>query len=125
MELSQILALPIVDREQFDMLVMTGEDAAAELIQELLDLFRQESAPRVDLLRQALSAKDTQSIVKHAHSIAGASGNLGAYRLSQLCRQLEVEARQGFSPAVLLIGAHVRTEFDRAIRTFDEEIAAL
>ncbi|MDP0498901.1 MAG: Hpt domain-containing protein [Verrucomicrobiota bacterium JB022] len=125
MELSHILAEPVVDREQFDMLVETGEDAAAELIQELLDLFREESGPRLDALQASLGQNDTVAIGKHAHSLAGASANLGALRLSKLCRKLETETNAGNLAALPEIARHIRAEYDRAVQQFEVEIEQL
>ncbi|KAF0092926.1 MAG: multi-sensor hybrid histidine kinase [Puniceicoccaceae bacterium 5H] len=125
MQLSDILAQPVVDREQFEMLVETGEDAAAELIQELLDLFRDESAPRFEMLQESLEKQEAPAIAKHAHSLAGASANLGALRLAKLCRRLEAEAMDGHLEALEPLAGHMREQYQETLNVFEQEIVKL
>lgn len=125
MQNRDVMALPIIDREQFDMLVETGEDTAPGLIQELLDLFIEESDPRMKSLPNALRAGDLTQMAKDAHAIAGSAANLGAYRLSQLCRALEnsvTTKNRGYFRATI---RQIRQEYKRAISTFKKEIAAI
>lgn len=72
------------------MLIDTGGDAAHQLFTELLQLFIGETGPRITLLQNAAAEDDFKTVASQAHSIAGASANLGGLRLSQLCRSVEM-----------------------------------
>jgi HPt (histidine-containing phosphotransfer) domain-containing protein len=54
---------------------------------KLLDTFLDDSQKRVEALRTARD--DAKALGLIAHSFKGSSGNLGAVRLAELCRQLE------------------------------------
>ncbi|MCF5713237.1 Hpt domain-containing protein [Pseudomonas tremae] len=62
----------------------------------LLDVFLKDSEQRIVQLRQAVETgnMDLQELSLTAHSFKGSSSNMGALRLSDLCRQLEDCARQ-------------------------------
>ncbi|MFA5257275.1 MAG: Hpt domain-containing protein [Opitutales bacterium] len=89
MALSDFSDSPLIDREQFDMLVETGEDDASGMLVELLDLFTGEAEPKFLELHQASSDVDRHKCNRIAHALAGASANLGLLRLSMLCRAFE------------------------------------
>ncbi|MGY2376568.1 Hpt domain-containing protein [Pseudomonas sp. SDO524_S393] len=57
---------------------------------KLLDTFLDDSQKRVEALRKARD--DATTLGRIAHSFKGSSGNLGALRLAELCRRLEVES---------------------------------
>lgn len=80
---------PLIDEEQIEMLVETGEDAAAELIEELIDLFVEESEPKLEEIPGNIERGEVERVVRNAHAIAGSSANLGALRLSEIARCLE------------------------------------
>lgn len=116
---------PLIDEEQFSLLVETGEDAAAEMLQELIDMFMEESAPRVHDLRDAVTGRDYSGIVKHAHAIAGSSGNLGGLRLSQACRALENEAPNQNDARIEFLMGQVDNCFQLTIDTYNQRIQEL
>jgi|TARA_B110000438_G_scaffold292283_1_gene330406 hypothetical protein len=58
MDIHEINSLPLIDDDQIAMLVEAGEDAAAELILELLDLFKGEAIPQLETLKASLAESD-------------------------------------------------------------------
>jgi HPt (histidine-containing phosphotransfer) domain-containing protein len=48
----------------------------------------------LELLRAAVAASDTPAVARHAHSLAGAAGNLGADLLREAAKELEKAARE-------------------------------
>ncbi len=61
----------------------------------LVNTYIQDSTVRVEDLQQAFAAGDTEAVRKSAHSIKGASANLGLHYLADLCQALEEAARNG------------------------------
>ena len=55
-----------------------------------------------DPLRAAVAAQDCDAVARHAHSIAGASGNLGADALRTAAKALERAGRDGEKELTLL-----------------------
>lgn len=61
----------------------------------LINTYVQDSAARVEDLRAAFAAGNADAVRKSAHSLKGASANLGLVYLAELCRELEEAAREG------------------------------
>lgn len=116
---------PLIDREQFDMLVATGEDEAVALINELLELFTSEAEPKLKELKLAAAAQDCQRCNRIAHALAGASANLGGLRLASLCRAYENSVKSQ-TPAELIDGAvHITEAYHITIEAMRDEVSRL
>ncbi|GGY66421.1 hypothetical protein GCM10011613_07940 [Cellvibrio zantedeschiae] len=65
------------------------------LLTRVIDLYL-ESSPKLLLdMDQALTQQDTTNLYKIAHSLKNSSANLGITNLTNLCRELEVNGREG------------------------------
>jgi HPt (histidine-containing phosphotransfer) domain-containing protein len=81
-----------------------------DIVAELIDMFLCDSVERLNTIGR--SAADRATASREAHSIKGASQQLGADELAALCRRLELQAG-ALSPAdfTTLVG-ELRREFD-------------
>jgi hypothetical protein len=59
--------IPIIDREQFDMLIATGEDEAASMLNELLELYTTEAEPKLKELHMMAALVDRHRCNRIAH----------------------------------------------------------
>lgn len=126
MPLPDFSASPLIDREQFDMLVATGEDDAAGMLSELLGLFTGESEPKFAELNKCAATLDRYKCSRIAHALAGSSGNLGCLRLSQMCRAYEHASNgtPGLSQNELVQGAlDIAAVYKISIEAMKTEIA--
>jgi HPt (histidine-containing phosphotransfer) domain-containing protein len=83
-----------VDQGALDnLLEMTGGDP--EFVDELIDTFLEDAVVQLEAMRVAAASTSAEEILRPAHSLKGNSANLGASRLSELCRALEADARSG------------------------------
>jgi two-component system sensor histidine kinase/response regulator len=80
---------PILDPAIVDRLERVGRTAGEDLMGRLTVLFLDDAEVGVDAMRSALAADDTVTVTRCAHTLGGASANLGAAHLSQLCAALE------------------------------------
>lgn len=78
-------AAALVDLEAFDVLKEVMEDEFKDLVQ----LYITDSEKRFSDLDQALDNHDVEQIKQLAHSFKGASANLAATDLAELCFNLE------------------------------------
>jgi HPt (histidine-containing phosphotransfer) domain-containing protein len=76
-----------------ELLAMTGGDAT--LFVELLDTFLTDADQYLGELDAALTAGDHAALQRPAHSLKSNALNVGATRLAELSRSLELEARTG------------------------------
>ena len=61
---------------------------------EIVSLFVEKSGSDLDEMQAAVGEGDRQKVISAAHSIKGASLNVGLTDLSEIARQTEVEARK-------------------------------
>lgn len=88
--------------------LVMGEDFA-----KLLHTFATDSIARIAAIEQATAAADAEALRRAAHSFKGSSGNMGAFRLSDLCRQIEEFARDGAPDRCPPLVAELSGEFAR------------
>jgi two-component system, sensor histidine kinase and response regulator len=66
-----------------------------ETFQRMLVRFADGQGAMLDALRAAVASGDSAAVARHAHTIAGASGNLGAGALHAAAKALERAGREG------------------------------
>jgi HPt (histidine-containing phosphotransfer) domain-containing protein len=126
MSVSDFASFPLIDREQFDMLVATGEADAANMLTELMGLFTAEADPKFDDMRKAAVDLDRSKYNKISHALAGASANLGCLRLSKVCREYEHGAKDALSQADLIQGVtDIQNLYRISVTAMNEEIAKI
>jgi HPt (histidine-containing phosphotransfer) domain-containing protein len=91
------------------LLEITGGDQ--RFVDELVDTFIEDATTQIDALRGAVTAGDTEAIVRPAHSLKSNAANVGATELGELARGLEADGRAGQVPDVAARIASVEAEF--------------
>ena len=71
-----------------------AESGEGELVDELIAIFQTDTAERLQLLACAIEAADYPTVRLEAHTIKGSALQVGANRMAELCRQVEMEARK-------------------------------
>jgi two-component system, sensor histidine kinase and response regulator len=86
-----------------------------ELLALLADEYARDARTQLDRLAAALAEGDPHTVERTAHALKGASDNIGASRLGELCRELESHGRAaalGSGPALL---QRIQVELDRVL----------
>jgi len=94
-------------------LLQLQECGEAELVEELMDIFQIDTAERLELLGRAVESGNYSTAGQEAHTIKGSALQVGAVRVADVCRQMELEARKP-QPADL------RPLFRALLTNFDE-----
>ena len=92
-------------------------DGDREFETELIEIFVEDVELHLGELDRALETIDTESCRKKAHTIKGASGNLGATELQNLAFSLERLGSSGDLDGAGELIAQIRGEFER-VKTF-------
>lgn len=71
-----------------------SETLGPELVTEIIDMFRADGSAQLADLRSAYDRHDYKAMQSGAHRLLGSVLLLGARHLAQLCRTLELMARQ-------------------------------
>ncbi len=110
-EITSELASDVLDVRQIDLLVSLDDGDGAVLAEVVGEFFVTSDEVRAQLLR-ALGEGDLEAAQRAAHTLKGASANVGAAALTEVCAQVEA-----------LVSAGKQDEAMRLIVQFEAEIA--
>lgn len=82
---------PHIDTEQLAELKEVLEDEFSVLI----DTYLTDAKLRLNLIKNGIATQDYEAVRLAAHSLKGASANLGALVLAQICEKLEHDCKVG------------------------------
>jgi HPt (histidine-containing phosphotransfer) domain-containing protein len=85
----------VLDPEVLGRLERLGESAGEDLVGQLAMMFQAEASVLVAALRKALGRDDAAGVIRSAHTLSGASSNLGATDLARLCATLATDGADG------------------------------
>jgi HPt (histidine-containing phosphotransfer) domain-containing protein len=106
---------PILDKSVIDELrESVGDDD--EFIADLVATYVSESRDHLTAMEQAAEANDAGAIVRPAHTLKSSSAALGAMRLAQVAREIEMAGRAGDSTDLVQRVRDARAAFDDALR---------
>jgi two-component system sensor histidine kinase/response regulator len=86
---------PVLDAMVVGQLALLGKAAGEDLIGQLATVFLADSESRVAALHAAIADGDGAAVAETAHTMLGASANLGATELANLCAALEAKGAEG------------------------------
>jgi len=78
-----------IDYSVIESLRELQQDDEPDLLAELTELFLDDTDNRLVALRAAIETGDAESVERTAHSLKGSSGNMGALKMSEICKELE------------------------------------
>ena len=113
-----IPSIPVFDKPGMMARLSNDEDLVRKLIEGFLD-----DLPRQILsLREYLEASDAPGVERQAHTIRGASANLGGEALRAAAFEMEKVGKAGDLDAAKLQMAHLETEFGRLQQAMSKEL---
>lgn len=86
---------PLIDQEAIKRLMDIGRQTDPGFLQQVLDMFTAQAPGIIKEMLNALESREFTSLWQNAHKLKGTSLNIGAKRLGELCREVEVNARNG------------------------------
>ncbi|MDQ3619286.1 MAG: response regulator [Actinomycetota bacterium] len=86
---------PALDAKVVDHMMRLGKAKGENLVEQLATLFLVNADARVVALREALAEGDAAAVLVAAHTLNGASSNMGATGLAGLCATLEADGATG------------------------------
>jgi len=108
---------PVLDAAVLDELRATvGDDV--EFMADLVETYVRETTGHLDAMSSAAADADAASIVRPAHTLKSSSAALGALRLAQIAREIEVTGRAGSTETLA-------TQVEEASAVWQETYGAL
>lgn len=99
----------------------TLEAAGAQgLVQRVAEAFLQSSPSLAQAIDAASAASNPEALRQAAHALKSSSANIGAIRLSALCRELEQLGRDGRTAGAKDLASRARHEYDRVTAALED-----
>ena len=95
-------------------------EADENLVNEVLSVFRTDTAERFAKVKEALARDDRTTVKNHAHAMKGSSGQVGAFEVATLCRQIEAEAMSGSLESLQDLIARAEGEFAEVLQAMSK-----
>jgi PAS domain S-box-containing protein len=108
--ISQTLESPSVLDQK---IIKSLRQIAGESLSQIIADYLEDAAQLLQSIREAVAAGDAQSLKQSAHSLRSSSANLGATRLSNLCKELEMMGRVGITTHASESMARVEAEYEK------------
>ena len=83
----------LLDPNAIQRLMDIGKQTDPGFLQQVLEMFMKQAPENIEEIRQSLERGDFAAMWKTAHKLKGTSLNIGAARLSELCREIEKKGR--------------------------------
>ncbi len=105
---------------------LRDELADSGALPRLVEIFSTQTPERVDELRHAIGAGDTEVVLRLAHTMKGGAASLGATKLAEACKALEEVAREGeLGEAADNSVDAIEEAFEAACEALEREVAAV
>lgn len=113
-------AIPDSTRTALEGLRALGGDG---LVRQMVSIFIDHSAGRIDALRSALDAGDLDGAAGAAHTLKGSSRQLGLSEMAEACLALEQACKGGDASASQTLAAAVHESYTAAAELLREATA--
>lgn len=84
---------PAIDKTAWERIEALQRPDRPNVLNEFLTIFINDSPVQLDSLRLGIEQNDASTIYHAAHTLKSSSAFLGAHRLSELCKELELMGR--------------------------------
>ena len=110
-----------LDLSRLESLAALQKMSGSDLIGELAAQFFSDTLRRLSAIREALEGENAEELERVAHSLKGSSGNLGAWRMQELCEELEQRGRKGETGLAGDLLAELEKEYARVKNALESE----
>ncbi|OLC53287.1 MAG: hypothetical protein AUH92_06265 [Acidobacteria bacterium 13_1_40CM_4_69_4] len=108
-----------IDMKTLDSMRTVRQEGRADLVARAVSLYLKSSPEQVKELHDAVDRNETATLNRLAHSLKSSSAMIGALRLSELCRRLEIQARDDRLESAAERVAEIEAEFARVVRALE------
>lgn len=100
-----------IDRDVLEALKELVDEDDPEFVVDLLQEYLVNAQQNIQVIREAAKSKDTVTLAKTAHSLKGASGNIGATKMASLSRRLEELGKSDDAEQAIRVIDELENEF--------------
>jgi len=111
-----------LDTKTLDIIRTLDKTGTDQILKEVVRLFCNDVPVHLSKMHTAADAGDMETLQRSAHTLKSASANLGAFLLSDLCRDLERQSRLNQSEQAVSLVAGIEAEYGRVRPMLEVEI---
>ncbi len=110
-----------IDKRVLSNLEELQVEGEPSIVKRIVDAYLSDSDPIISQLRNALSENDREVVRRSAHSLKSSSANVGAIRLSEISRELEMNCADTIHDDAAQLITAIESEFLRVKETLHKE----
>jgi HPt (histidine-containing phosphotransfer) domain-containing protein len=100
---------------------LLAECGDTELLEELIALFQSDTSSRLEVLGRAVAEGDLPVVRMEAHTIKGSAVQVGAERVADVCRKMELEAAKNPPRELFSLFTRLQKSFEEVCRVMTEK----
>jgi HPt (histidine-containing phosphotransfer) domain-containing protein len=113
-----------LDQSSLDELKLIEQNGSPGFFAKMISLYFKQAADIISTLRKAMSAGDTKTLQRNAHSFKSISATVGAISLSELCKRLEIIVKNGELSNLRAYIPAIELEYEQARRALEKQLAS-
>jgi len=114
-----------IDYDVIESLKELIDDDDPDFVVELLQEYLENADMNIRIIREATAANDAEKLASTAHTLKGASGNVGAVKMASLSKQLEEFGKNDNAQQAVNIVEELQNEFSTVREELQTEINSL
>ncbi|MGB9696637.1 MAG: Hpt domain-containing protein [Ignavibacteria bacterium] len=109
---------PLIDWDIVNGLMELGEEDGKSFVKEIIDLYISQYPELFDGMQRGYQQAQAKEMTLNAHSLKGASLNIGALQLAEICREIEMRGRNNDFSGVDSLIEEVENVYNLTIEEF-------
>ncbi len=116
------VGIPVIDQSVLNSLRDLQMPGKPDILKRVISAYLSSTAPLLVTLKEAYSAKDIEGTQNLAHTLKSSSANVGAIKLSELCKELEMACRNNTLENAALLISSIESEVTLVTDALNKEI---
>ncbi|MCK5070325.1 MAG: response regulator [Desulfocapsa sp.] len=111
MDLEKESTASVIDQNALSALRNLQMPGKPDILKRVINAYLSSTAPLIETLKEAQPVEDIEEVQNSAHTLKSSSANVGAMKLSELCKCLEMNCRNNTLDDVIPLISSIESEF--------------
>jgi HPt (histidine-containing phosphotransfer) domain-containing protein len=95
-----------------------------DILKKVCNAYLENSEPLISTLREAVEMSDTGLLQRSSHSLKSSSANIGAMKLSEISKELEMNCRNNYLENAADLVTAIENEFSEVKEALKREVTS-
>jgi CheY-like chemotaxis protein/HPt (histidine-containing phosphotransfer) domain-containing protein len=123
--LDRLFLLESIDRSALDSLYAIKANGYPSVLVKMIQRYLENSPAQMQTLGRAITSGDAVAMKKTAHSLISASGFLGAKRIVELCKEIQILGQADAVEQAVPLLPVLETEYEKVREAISEELRSI